>query len=285
MLIYQLVIIPTSQLLVQRSLNFCKNFAGFRRGSEKSAKFPTHINTDMGLDNYRDLNFEDTHLERLKAIWNGGREGLTLRDAAIIEASGRTSHNMALLYFCNSAEFRQWFDYCADVEMAVFWGEADRYAWRGAWEVLSRRYGNALDGRVGKGGSGGRGGMGKRVVQYDTDGNLIKVWDSARAIHRELGILPSSVSSCCHGILGTAGGFIFRFEWCQPPEPIENPYTCNRRYKKVAQTDREGNLIAVHGSLREASRVSGVNYANISKCVRGVLKTAGGFVWKEVKDD
>lgn len=37
----------------------------------------------------------------------------------------------------------------------------------------------------------------KKVYQYDLQGNLIKVWDSVRAINRELGYRTPNISACC----------------------------------------------------------------------------------------
>jgi group I intron endonuclease len=50
--------------------------------------------------------------------------------------------------------------------------------------------------------------------------------------------------------------------------------------KKVCQYDRDGNLIEVFPSIREAASVLNIKNQNISACCRGKAKTAGGFVWK-----
>lgn len=57
----------------------------------------------------------------------------------------------------------------------------------------------------------------------------------------------------------------------------------NKRYsanKSVQMFDRQGNLLATFPSTMEAKRVTGINQSCISKCCRGKLKYAGGFVWK-----
>lgn len=38
--------------------------------------------------------------------------------------------------------------------------------------------------------------------------------------------------------------------------------------------------IAVYNSIVEASEITGIDDASISKCVNGDLNTAGGFIWK-----
>lgn len=50
--------------------------------------------------------------------------------------------------------------------------------------------------------------------------------------------------------------------------------------KKVEQRSLDGNLLAVFGSAREASRATGVPNANISRCARGLQETSNGFIWR-----
>lgn len=51
----------------------------------------------------------------------------------------------------------------------------------------------------------------KRVVQYDKQGNLIKIWDYIRQVEKELGIHRSDICKCCKGKLKSAGGFIWKY--------------------------------------------------------------------------
>ena len=50
--------------------------------------------------------------------------------------------------------------------------------------------------------------------------------------------------------------------------------------KKVGQYDLENNLIQEFESLREASRQLNIDCGSISKCCRGKIKSAGGYIWK-----
>lgn len=49
--------------------------------------------------------------------------------------------------------------------------------------------------------------------------------------------------------------------------------------KKIRQLDKNGKTITKYVSVREAARLTGVDNGSISKCCRGLLRTAGGFVW------
>lgn len=50
------------------------------------------------------------------------------------------------------------------------------------------------------------------------------------------------------------------------------------RKKQVAQIDLDGNELAKFDSVAQAVEKTGIN--NIDKAARGVIRTAGGYVWK-----
>ena len=47
----------------------------------------------------------------------------------------------------------------------------------------------------------------------------------------------------------------------------------------VVQLTPKGRRIRKYNSMSDAERATGVNTGSISKVVRGIMKTAGGFVW------
>ena len=51
----------------------------------------------------------------------------------------------------------------------------------------------------------------------------------------------------------------------------------------VSQYTKDGVLIQSFISLMEAERVIGVNHGDISRCLSGRYKSAGGFLWKKNK--
>lgn len=56
--------------------------------------------------------------------------------------------------------------------------------------------------------------LSKKILQYDLEGNLIRVWGSIREIERTLGINNSNICQCCKGNknYNTCGGFVWRYE-------------------------------------------------------------------------
>ena len=50
------------------------------------------------------------------------------------------------------------------------------------------------------------------VVQYDTNGNIIKVWDYMGLITKTLGYDYTSISRCCSGKQKTSYGYIWKYK-------------------------------------------------------------------------
>lgn len=125
----------------------------------------------------------------------------------------------------------------------------------------------------------------KRVVQYDMQGNLIKIWDSISDVKRELNLNQGNIGKCCNNKIDgdawkTTGGYIWRYYGEElTKEHIE---WCNKRKNSrlVAQYSLLGELIYVFESMREAELKTGINHGNISACCNGRYKHAGGYIWR-----
>lgn len=76
-------------------------------------------------------------------------------------------------------------------------------------------------------------------------------------------------------------------EWVTPSENILHAkrlglqIECPNR-QAVEQYDMEGNLLATYDSLKSAELNTSVGWTGISANIRGVRKSAGGYVWKRV---
>jgi len=70
-------------------------------------------------------------------------------------------------------------------------------------------------GRKGKSNNKGKLGklnwLSKEILQFDSDGNLIKKWCGIRDVTRSMGIDEGSISKCCSGIRKTAGGYLWKY--------------------------------------------------------------------------
>ena len=50
-----------------------------------------------------------------------------------------------------------------------------------------------------------------KVLQYDKEGNLIRIWNSIKQIQEELQISYSAINSCCRGKQKSSCGFIWKY--------------------------------------------------------------------------
>lgn len=116
----------------------------------------------------------------------------------------------------------------------------------------------------------------QKVVQYDLQKKIIKIWDCMGDVERELGISKGNVSACCKRKNKTAGGFIWRY---YEEDFTDELHVWNKNIQ-VAQYSLSGELIGIFSSLKEASSKIGVNSKTISLCCKGNRKTAGGYIWK-----
>ena len=52
---------------------------------------------------------------------------------------------------------------------------------------------------------------GKKVLQFDLDGNLINEWLSTMEIQRQLGFKRGNISNCCNGLIKRSYGYIWKY--------------------------------------------------------------------------
>ena len=52
---------------------------------------------------------------------------------------------------------------------------------------------------------------GKSILQFTTDGNFVREWDSISSASRELGYTREGIRDCCRGKQNTAFGFIWKY--------------------------------------------------------------------------
>lgn len=59
---------------------------------------------------------------------------------------------------------------------------------------------------------------------------------------------------------------------------------CIRKREWVVQFDLYGDFVAIYKSTKEAEGKTNVNSGNISSCCNGRIQTAGGYVWRYIKN-
>jgi hypothetical protein len=118
--------------------------------------------------------------------------------------------------------------------------------------------------------------MGRKVYQYDLEGNLIEEYRSVRTAAKELNLNHANISRCCNGVSKHAGGYIFRYEKIEV-DKVENP---NAVKKMVIEIDKNGVEIGRWSSIMACSRSTGMNNGNISRVCNGVFNSTRGRFFK-----
>lgn len=86
-------------------------------------------------------------------------------------------------------------------------------------------------------------------------------------------------------IRGRLGDRFIEFFYANDKQPVfmkydPTEYPEEKRDFLVAIDPKAGNEIARYKSIREAERKTGIKNITITRCCKGVYKTAGGYVWE-----
>lgn len=118
----------------------------------------------------------------------------------------------------------------------------------------------------------------RAVAQYDLRGNFIKIYNSIASAAYSNNVNTSNIVNCCKLNQPTSGGYQWRYYEVDNFTPSILPV------KLITQYTRNGTYINSFLSIAEAARMTKTDQSSISRCCRGELKTAGGYVWKREKE-
>lgn len=118
------------------------------------------------------------------------------------------------------------------------------------------------------------------VVQYDMQGNIVKIHKTQSEAACFVGLKDSSgISKCCSTRKGSAGGYIWRFEGDEPPIITEGIHSM-----PIIQYNAKGIKLNVFSTIIEASKITGINVDSISACCTHKRKSGGGYIWRKIND-
>ena len=117
----------------------------------------------------------------------------------------------------------------------------------------------------------------KRICQISLSGELIKVWDCASDVERELIINQTSICQVCRGYHKTAGGFVWVYEKDYNPEQdySRTPQTKDRGKgtKPVVLLSDDNEIIQEFYSVINAGQVLGIKPQEVSRICLHKAKT------------
>lgn len=154
--------------------------------------------------------------------------------------------------------------------------------------------------------------LSKPVIQFDTNKNIVKEYNSVKEASEKTGIIKQNISSALSGKYITSGGFIWKYKnesdklqgHLKLPNkmPLHTEETKSKmrnsakkgehhpmknkigkdhpKSKKVSQIDSNGNVVKVWDSLQDIKRELGFTPSNICRCCKGNVKRIGGFTWE-----
>lgn len=123
------------------------------------------------------------------------------------------------------------------------------------------------------------------VYQYDLNGNFLAEFPSIMEAERNTGISNSAICACCKGTNNYTKDYIWSYEKHKKidkvdPKQIRYDLITKKQEKKVYQYDLSGVFIKEYKSLSEASRITNINFKDISACcLKKRIKQAGGYIW------
>ena len=123
------------------------------------------------------------------------------------------------------------------------------------------------------------------VYQYDLNGNFLVEFPSMMEAERNTGIDNSAICACCKGLHTYTKDFIWSYEKHKKidkvdPKQMRYDLITKKQEKKVYQYDLSGVFIKEYKSLSEASRITNINFKDISACcLKKRRKQAGGYIW------
>lgn len=117
---------------------------------------------------------------------------------------------------------------------------------------------------------------GRRVYQYDLNGNYINDYSSVYEAARQTNTQESAIRKVISGERQTSNDFI----WFDSKQDKVEPRKSNGKAKNINQYDINDNYITSYISLTEAAKAVNGDRSLIGKVCRGIRKTAYGYKWK-----
>lgn len=105
---------------------------------------------------------------------------------------------------------------------------------------------------------------------------------------------PENFHEVNHKDENKLNNYFKNLEWCnrsynntyknRKQREIETQRNTHPSRKKIQQINKNGDIVNIFNSEREAERITGILHNNISNCINGNRKTAGGYFWELVPD-
>ena len=127
--------------------------------------------------------------------------------------------------------------------------------------------------------------LGKKVKQYDLDGNYITTYPSITDAAKAVNTNPNNISYVLQWKNKSAVGFQWCYEEDEPPVSYSGTRAYNR--KSIVQLDKDKNFIAEYNSISSGARSVGLEYRkDIGYACKDSsnMKMVAGYYWMYKED-
>lgn len=144
------------------------------------------------------------------------------------------------------------------------------------WIEDDRNYNTSL------GGKGGASACNKAILKYDEDGNFVKEYKSVTDASTDTPrTCNTEINKSTKSLARKSGGFHWRYKLSNDiPQKIDVKDVSNKK-RRVLQLDEYGDVVGSFESVRAAQRAG---FKGACQVLRGINKTANGFMWKYEED-
>ena len=118
----------------------------------------------------------------------------------------------------------------------------------------------------------------KAVYQYSLSGEYIDYFNSLTEAGDRVGVEVSSISGCCKGKLGSAGGFIWSYKY----EEVE-PWS-NHRHTPIIRYNMDSTFSKRYDSICYVKE-DGISTRSVGRHLKGASLSAGGYLWSYEGED
>ena len=127
--------------------------------------------------------------------------------------------------------------------------------------------------------------LGKKIKQYDLDGNYISTYSSIAEAAKEFNTDTSNISAALSGKNKSAIGFQWRYEEDEPPGLYNGTRAYNK--KSIVQLDKDKNFVAEYNSISSGARSVGLEHRkDIGYACKDSsnMKMIAGYYWMYKED-
>lgn len=122
----------------------------------------------------------------------------------------------------------------------------------------------------------------KLIYQYSLEGNLLRIWNGACEIERELSFHASNIRNSIKNKWTLYGFYWTNKNEGKYREPV-NRRDRSKTKKSILQLTVKGEFIKEWSSAKDATTFLGKSDGSLNKCLKEKAKTAYGFKWEYKK--